>query len=317
MRRLAIAAIFVTIIFLTYRIFNQNKTVSTKAPSESQFTYYNLLHEVKFELPGKYQPEDITYPYGVALYEHLSDEFQQTKSETDFLKSGGIYIKSMRQIPGTKEVFDIFRKQEFEPKLKELGKTLTSETFVTDQGYDAFKTTVTGPTSEVHVVVNAPVAFWLVANSDTPNFQRVYQTFKKINTNEVIEVKKAVSVQESFIADLQQGNYAQAQNKMSQTLQSKFPADSLQTTFIPAKERLNRQLRVFSIRTNGNQAVVRSTLEDATKNQSAFINTNLIQEANSWKVDQFVFNNDVPGQPYQQALNNVKKEVTKEDLLKH
>lgn len=308
MRRLALTAIIVAIIVLTYRLFVQSKAVLPSVSDESKFTYYNFIYEVKFELPGNYQPEEITYHSGIALYENLSG---------DFLQNGGIYIKPMRQIPGTKEVFEIFRKQDFEPKLKQLGKTFTSETFVTDQGYDGFKTTVTGPTTEVHVVVNTPIAFWLVANNDTAEFQRVYQTIKKFNPNEVVEVRKAVSVQETFINDLQQGNYAQAQGKMSETLRGKFPADLLQTTFSPAKERLNRQLRVFSVRTNGNQAVIRSTLEDISKNQYAFINTNLIQSANNWQIDQFVFNNDVPGQPYQQAISNVKKELTKEDLIKH
>lgn len=308
MRRLAITAIIIAIIVLTYRLFVQSKTVpSSSVSNESKFTYYNLIYEVKFELPGKYQPEEITYPYGIALYENLSG---------DFLQNGGIYIKPTRQIPGAKEVFEIFRQQDFEPELKQLGKTFSSEAFVTDQGFDAFKTTVTSPESEVHVVVNTPVAYWFEAKDDTKAFQRVYQSFKKFSPEEAVDIKKAVSVQESFMADLQLGRYDQARGKMSATLQPKFPVELLQTTFDTAKERLARQLRVFSIRTDGQQAIVRSTLEDSSKNKYSFINTILTGELSNWKIDQFVFNDDANGLPYDRAINNVKKEVKREDLLR-
>lgn len=315
LRLLLFIIVLVVILFGSYRYFTRKKSVS-KTEGQSRSTYYNLINEIKFDLPNEYKPEDVTYPYGVALYKSLSDEFKKTKTESDFLKGDGIYIKTVRQIPGTKETFEVFMKQDFEAKLKQLGKTFTSEMFVTDQGYDAFKTVVTGPSDEVHVVVNTPIAFWLEAEGDTPDFQKVYQTFKQFKSDEAIEVKKAVSIQEAFIQDLQGENYEQAESKMSVTLKNKFPTEKLQTAFSSNKDRLNRQLRVFSIQTDGQEAVVRSTLEDLKGNKYAFLNTNLIQELNSWKIDQFILNEDSPGLPYETAIKNVKKEIKKEDFLK-
>lgn len=314
-RLLLFIIVLAVISFGLYKYFAQKKSFS-KTEVGSEFTYYNLLNEIKFNLPNEYRIEDVTYPYGLALYKSLSDEFKRTKTESDFLKDGGIYIKAVRQIPGTKETFEVFMKQDFEAKLKQLGKTFTSEMFVTDQGYDAFKTVVTSPGKEVHVVVNTPIAFWLEAESNTLDFQKVYQAFKQFKPEEAIEVKKAASIQESFIQDLQEENYEQAESKMSVTLKNKFSVEKLQTTFSPIKERFNRQLRVFSIQTDGQSAVIRSTLEDLKSNQYAFLNTNLIQELNSWKIDRFVLNEDSPGLPYETAIKNVKKEIKKEDFLK-
>lgn len=305
--------VIAALVWAGYNYFTKSRQLVPVVP---ELTYFNLLNEVMFDLPNKYQPEDVTYPYGIALYENLSDEFNRTKSESDFLKSGGIYIKTMRQIPGTKAVLETFMKQDFEVKLAQAGKTLTSEMFVTDQGYDAFKTKVTSPKSEIHVVVNTPIAFWFVAQSDTPAYQRVYQSFKTFKSDEVVDVKKAVNLHETFIADLQNVKYESAIDKMSDTLKAEFSVDKLQVTFDSVQNRLNRKLHVFSVSTSGNEATIRSTLEDPSNNQYAFVSTNLRRETTDWKVDQFVLGEDATGLPYEQAMRNVKKEVKKEDLLK-
>lgn len=309
---LIVLLVAITVIYL---FLYRNKT-AVQETDATGFVYYNLLHEVSFGLPNDYNSEDITYSSGVALYKELSEEFQRTKTESDFLKSGGIYIKALRQIPGTKETFDIFRKQDFEVKLKQLGKTFTSETFVTKQGYDAFKITVTSPSNEVHVVVNTTTAFWFEAESDAADFQKVYQTFKPFKENEAIDAKQARSVVEGFIKYLQNTQYDQAQNKMTVTLKNKFTADNLRSSFDPAVNRLSRQLRVFSVQIDGNKAFVRGTLEDMKTNQYTFVKTNLIQETNEWKVDQFIFDQENQGLPYESAMKNIRKEIKKEDLLK-
>lgn len=314
MRKLLLVAVIAIVGFGGYRLYTNRH--ANPSNNVSAFSYYNLISEVKFDLPAGYQPEDVTYPYGVALYTNLSDEFKKTKSEKDFLAGGGIYVKSMRQIPGTKEIFTTFMKQDFEVKLSQLGKTFTSEMFVTDQGYDAFRTTVSNPNHEVHVVVDTPVAFWFVAQDDTPDFQRVYQSFKPFKVEDAVEVKKAVSVAESFIGDLKSGSYTQAESKMTDSLRTTFPIDTLQATFQPVTNRLNRSLQIFSVQTDGSRAVVRSTLEDSVKNQYAFVSTNLVKGLNDWSVDLFAFNPDSPGLPYETAKDNAKKELKKEDLLK-
>lgn len=314
-RKIILGAIIIAVGIIASRYATKVQRAQP-SPTMPGYTYYNMLSEVQFELPNDYKPEDVTYPAGVALYENLSDEFKRTKSETDFLKSGGIYVKIARQIPGTKEMFEAFMKQDFEIKLKQLGKTFTSEMFVTDQGYDAFRTTVTNPGSEVHVVVNTPIAFWLTAQSDTPAFKRVYQSFKPFKADEVVDERQAVSVFESFITNLKDQDYAAAGNKMSLTLRNEFPADLLRSTFNSAQPRLNRPLHVFSLQTNGDKVAIRSTLEDAAKGQFAFMDARLVKTAGEWQMDRFSFDADTAGLPFEQAIANVKKEVKKDDFLK-
>lgn len=306
--------LLVTITFV-YLFNYRDKTTTQKTDAEGS-VYYNLLHEIKFELPKDYKPEDISFSSGVALYKDLSEQFQKTKTESDFLKSGGIYIKALRPIPGTKETFDAFRKQDFEVKLKQLNKTFTSETLVTNQGYDAFRIVVTSPTNEIHVVVNSATAFWFEAESDTTDFQQIYQTFEPYKENEAIKAKQSRNIAEGFIKDLQNAQYEQSQNKMTTTLKNKFTKENLESNFGPATDRLSRQLRVFSVQISGNKAFVRATMEDTKTNRYTFVKTNLINETNGWKVDQFVFDQDKQGLPYEIAIKNVKKEVKKEDLLK-
>lgn len=314
-KHLIILIVLLVTIAFVFLFYYRDKTATQKTDAEGS-VYYNLLHEISFELPNDYKPEDVTFSSGVALYKDLSEQFQKTKTESDFLKSGGIYIKALRPIPGTKETFDTFRKQDFEVKLKQLNKTFTSEPLVTNQGYDAFRIVVTSPTNEVHVVVNCATAFWFEAESDTADFKTVYQTFKPFEENGTIIAKQSRSVAEGFINDLQNARYEQAQNKMSATLKNKFTKENLESNFGPATDRLNRQLRVFSVQVSGNKAFVRATMENTKTSQYTFVKTNLISETNEWRVDQFVFDQDKQGLPYEIAIKNVKKEVKKEDLLK-
>ncbi len=283
--------------------------------AEGNSRYLSVLYNVQFDVPADYTVEDIARTDAILLYPVSNDALTTDQTEEEFLKSGGIFVRSLREIPGTRQIFELFQTNEFEKKLSELDKEFRSERAVTEQGFDAFKVLVTAPSSEVHVVIDSPIAYWLMAGADTPNVRTIYNSLTTVKPDETAEIKRPVADFENFLTDIRNAKIDDAYAALTTKLQSTLTQEAFGKQVKPFGARLDRSMQLISVRSDGTTAFLRYTLEDTEANVYSFLGAELNLVKNNWEIQSFVIDKDRPGNPSEEIIKRVKKELKKDDLL--
>ena len=291
-----------------------NKNTNSSLSTDNNFIYNQVVYNIQLEVPYNYLVEDISAEGKVLLYQD-NQEPRATTQEEEFIKNGGIIVQPLRQIPGTKELFGIFQENEFEKAFKDQGMKFDSEKFVSNQGYDAFKVNFTEPAGQEYVVVDSPIAYWFKGQQNNNVMSIIYNSLKPIDQNTSLDAKRALASFESYLESMKGKDTAKTYEKALPELRTKFPEDKLKSAMEAFAPQLSRAYKGISVRSNGDTAYVRATLEDSNKNVYAFTGGKLKKVGSEWKLDTFIIDKDRPGQPSIDISKSNKKELKKEDLL--
>lgn len=313
---LVLAAFVVAIFVPSSRFWSKNKT-TTETSDVSGFVYQNALYDIQFQVSEEYTVEDVSFPDRILVYPSKDGLLNTNLAENDFIQKGGMFIKSMREIPGTREVFEIFQKNDFEKNLKELGYEYTSEKFVTKNGYDAFKINITKPVAMQYITVDSPIAFWFAGPADGKALDAVVNTFKPSKSEESASLKEVVVISEETARLLREKDYGKVYSQLSSNLGSKQTLGQFTQQISPFQERLNRTLTVVSVKQNSKESYIRGVLEDKSKVLFSFYGLKLIKENDKWRIDSIVIDKDRDGVPSTQIQQRKKSQVNIKDLMKN